>query len=73
MVDVISVVQILQLPAHPTSAVEAVRRQFRKLIKTKSDFAIENSLLKRLYSGMPKASRHAGRILYNIEACRCRS
>ncbi len=39
-----------------TNAVEAVHRQFRKLTKTKSGFANENSLLKLLYAGILKAS-----------------
>lgn len=41
---------------YTTNAVEAVHRQFRKLTKTKSGFANENSLLKLLYAGILKAS-----------------
>ncbi len=41
---------------YTTNAVEAVHRQFYKLIKTKGGFANENSLLKLPYAGILKAS-----------------
>jgi transposase-like protein len=42
---------------YTTNSMEAVHRQFRKLIKTKGGFPNDNSLLKLLYLGIQNASK----------------
>lgn len=46
----------VRTPIYTTNTVEAVHRQFLKPTKTKGGFAYENSLMKRLYAGILKAS-----------------
>lgn len=48
--------EAVRKPIYTTNAVEAVHRQFRKLIKTKGAFTNEAALLKLLYVGIRKAS-----------------
>jgi len=48
--------QDVRTAIYTTNAVESVRRQFRKLTKTKGGFTNENSLLKLLYAGILKVS-----------------
>ena len=42
---------------YTTNAIEAVRRQLRKLTKTKGAFTNENSLMELLYMGIQNASK----------------
>ncbi|MFZ3515440.1 IS256 family transposase [Vibrio harveyi] len=49
--------EYVQKAIYTTNAIEAVHRQFRKLIKPKGGFPNENSLLKLLYAGILNASK----------------